>query len=104
MPADAFELFGIEDVLEGRRIGLLSAFDQFAAGIVNPAMQGIEEMFRAHEFGNPLIRAVVLEDCAQEPHLRLKVIRRLPEARAVIARITVARSISNVRDVVFVRV
>jgi hypothetical protein len=61
-------------------------------------------MFRAHEFGNPLIRAVVFENRAQETHLCLKVIRRLPEALAVIARITVARSISNIRDVVFVRV
>ena len=41
-------------------------------------------MLGAHELGYPLIRAIVLENSAQQTHLRLEVIRRLPIARAVI--------------------
>jgi hypothetical protein len=62
----------------------LTAFDELAAGVINLSMQGVVKMLGAHKLGYPLIRAIVLENSAQQTHLRLEVIRRLPIAWAVI--------------------
>ena len=83
-PVETLEFFGIKDMFEGCRVCLLTAFDELAAGVINLSMQGVVKMLGAHKLGYPLIRAIVLENSAQQTHLRLEVIRRLPIAWAVI--------------------